>query len=62
MPILCMVGEQDELIPPAMIRSLVKVLPNAKLATVPDCGHSIYFEHPQVFNQLVRDFLAAALV
>src|SRR5271155_4152663 len=57
MPILCLVGEQDALIPPDMIRSLVKVLPKGRLATVPDCGHSIYFEHPQVFNQLVRDFL-----
>jgi 3-oxoadipate enol-lactonase len=62
MPVLCMVGEQDALIPPDMIRSLVKVLPNATLATVPDCGHSIYFEHPQIFNQLVRDFLGKSLV
>jgi 3-oxoadipate enol-lactonase len=57
MPILCMVGEQDELIPPEMIRALVKVLPRGALVTVPDCGHSIYFEQPEVFNQLVRDFL-----
>jgi len=62
MPILCMVGEQDELIPPEMISSLVRVLPKARLATIPECGHSIYFEHPQVFNQLVRDFLHEALV
>lgn len=61
MPILCLVGEQDELIPPEMIRSLVKILPKGKLATIPDCGHSIYFEHPQVFNQLVRDFLREEL-
>jgi 3-oxoadipate enol-lactonase len=57
MPILCMVGEEDELIPPAMVRELVKALPNARIATVPDCGHSIYFEHPAIFNQLLRDFM-----
>jgi 3-oxoadipate enol-lactonase len=57
MPILCTVGEQDTLITPQVIRELVRVLPNARLATVPDCGHSIYFEHPAVFNQIVRDFL-----
>jgi len=61
MPVLCMVGEQDELIPPEMIRSLVKVLPKAAMITVPDCGHSIYFEHPEVFNQIVRDFLRSAI-
>ena len=32
-------------------------LPKGRLATVPDCGHSIYFEHPEIFNQIVRDFL-----
>ena len=29
----------------------------ATLRTVPDCGHSIYFEQPGAFNQLVRDFI-----
>jgi 2-succinyl-6-hydroxy-2,4-cyclohexadiene-1-carboxylate synthase len=61
MPILCVVGEQDELIPPEMIRELVAVLPKGTMATVPDCGHSVYFEKPHVFNQLVRDFLRQSL-
>ena len=51
----------ESLIPPEMIRTLVTVLPKGTLATVPDCGHSIYFEQPQVFNQLVRDFLGQSL-
>jgi 3-oxoadipate enol-lactonase len=57
MPILCMVGEQDTVIRPDIVKSLVKALPNARLRTVPDCGHSIYFEQPGAFNQLLRDFL-----
>jgi 3-oxoadipate enol-lactonase len=57
MPILCMVGEQDTLITPDVIKSLVKALPDGRLRTVPDCGHSIYFEQPGAFNQLLRDFL-----
>ncbi len=61
MPILCLVGEQDELIPPDMIRSMVKVLPKGRLVTVSDCGHSVYFERPQVFNHIVRDFLLEVL-
>jgi 3-oxoadipate enol-lactonase len=57
MPVLCLVGEEDALIPPAAIRVLAQSLPNARLATVPHCGHSIYFEYPKVFNQLVLGFL-----
>jgi 3-oxoadipate enol-lactonase len=57
MPILCMVGEEDELIPPAAIQAMAKELPDARVVTVPSCGHSIYFERPEVFNQSVRDFL-----
>jgi 3-oxoadipate enol-lactonase len=57
MPVLCIVGEEDELIPPAAVRSLVGALPNARMVTVPHCGHSIYFECPEVFNQTVLDFL-----
>jgi 3-oxoadipate enol-lactonase len=61
MPILCLVGEQDELISPEMISKLAAFLPHARMVTVPDCGHSIYFENPQVFNQAVRDFLKECL-
>src|SRR5260221_2919613 len=49
MPILCMDGEQDTLIRPAIVRSLLESLPNARLRTVPDSGHSIYFEQPGAF-------------
>ncbi|MDO8434237.1 MAG: alpha/beta hydrolase [Candidatus Binatus sp.] len=57
MPVLCMVGEQDTLIRPEIVKSLANALPDARLRTVPDCGHSIYFEQPGAFNQLVRDFM-----
>jgi pimeloyl-ACP methyl ester carboxylesterase len=57
MPILCMVGEEDTLIAPDIVRVLASALPNARLRTVPGSGHSIYFENAPVFNQLVRDFI-----
>ena len=57
MPILCLVGEEDILIKPEIVKELASALPNARMRTVPGCGHSIYFENPAVFNQLVRDFL-----
>jgi len=57
MPILCMVGEEDTLIRPQIVKALAAALPNSRLRTVPGSGHSIYFENAAVFNQLVRDFL-----
>jgi 3-oxoadipate enol-lactonase len=57
MPILCVVGEDDALIPAAMIERLAAWLPDGRFASVPHCGHSVYFEQAAVFNQLVRDFL-----
>ena len=57
MPILCMVGEEDTLIAPDIVKALASALPNSRLCTVPGSGHSIYFENPAVFNQLVRDFI-----
>ncbi|MHB8384319.1 MAG: alpha/beta fold hydrolase [Candidatus Binataceae bacterium] len=57
MPILCVAGEDDALIPAAMIETLAAWLPDGRFASVPHCGHSIYFEQAAVFNQLVRDFL-----
>jgi 3-oxoadipate enol-lactonase len=57
MPILCIAGEEDALIQPAMIEALAAWLPDGRFASVPHCGHSVYFEQAAVFNQLVRDFL-----
>ena len=45
MPILCMVGEQDTLINPDIVKALASALPNSRLRTVPGSGHSIYFEN-----------------
>lgn len=59
MPVLCLVGEEDVLLPPALIEKVSSALPNATLKTVPHCGHSIYFERAEVFNQLVLEFLRA---
>jgi 3-oxoadipate enol-lactonase len=57
MPVLCLVGELDVLITPEMVREVARTLPAGRFASVPDCGHSVYFENAGVFNQLVRDFL-----
>jgi 3-oxoadipate enol-lactonase len=57
-PVLFIVGEQDELIPPAAIEAMHREMPGSELAKVPGAGHSVYFEKPAEYNRLVGDFLA----
>jgi 3-oxoadipate enol-lactonase len=57
-PILWLVGEHDQLMPPAMMRAAHRLTPSSRFVEVPDCGHSVYFEAPEAFNAIVLDFLA----
>jgi 3-oxoadipate enol-lactonase len=57
MPILCLVGEEDTLIRPDIVKALAAALPNSRFRSVPGSGHSVYFENAAAFNQIVRDFL-----
>jgi 3-oxoadipate enol-lactonase len=56
-PILFLVGQEDVLYPPDVIRMVHEAIPGSKLAVVPDAGHSVYFESPDVFNHEVLSFL-----
>jgi 3-oxoadipate enol-lactonase len=57
-PVLFICGEKDAIIPPEIIKYAVTLVPGAKYAEVPGSGHSVYFEEPAAFNQLVREFLS----
>lgn len=56
MPVLCIAGDRDPLFPPAAIRALADLLPDARYVEVPGCGHSPYFEDPSVWNRAVEAF------
>ena len=56
-PVLFIVGEQDQLIPPAAIEAMHREVPGSELAKVPGTGHSVYFEKPAEYNRLISDFL-----
>jgi pimeloyl-ACP methyl ester carboxylesterase len=56
-PTLFIVGEQDQLIPPAAIEAMHKEMPGSELVKVPGAGHSVYFEKPAEYNRLVSEFL-----
>ncbi|MHB1583939.1 MAG: alpha/beta fold hydrolase [Acidimicrobiales bacterium] len=57
MPVLCVVGDRDPLFPPASIRALADLLPDARVVEITGCGHSPYFEDAQAWNAAVRHFL-----
>jgi len=57
-PVLCIIGEEDLSIPPALLEAAATHYPNATVARVPTAGHSVYFERPERFNELVEAFLA----
>lgn len=59
LPILCLVGSEDRLIPPALVRQAAAILSDAQIVEIPGAGHSPYFEVPDTWNQVVLDFLSS---
>lgn len=57
-PALCLVGADDDLIPPAAVREVAKVL-DARFVEIADAGHSPYFERPDAWNTVVLEFLTS---
>lgn len=56
-PTVYITGEEDVVLPSSMIAAAANVTPGAHLERVPETGHSIYFERPDVFNNLLSGFL-----
>jgi 3-oxoadipate enol-lactonase len=56
-PALIVVGEQDELTPPAASEAMRERIPGARMVTIPDAGHLSNLEQPEAFNRALRDFL-----
>jgi 3-oxoadipate enol-lactonase len=61
-PALIMVGEEDVLTPPWYSRQLAQALPNAQLVIVPDAGHALTIERPDIVNALAVTFLQSYLI
>lgn len=57
LPVLILVGEEDVLFPPDVARLAQKLLPGSSLVTVPNTGHSVYWEQPEIFNYVILNFL-----
>jgi pimeloyl-ACP methyl ester carboxylesterase len=57
-PTLLIGGDADLGVAPPMLRLFASHLPNAELVLVPEAGHSVYWEQPELFNRTVLGFLA----
>ncbi|SFS02761.1 Pimeloyl-ACP methyl ester carboxylesterase [Dyella sp. OK004] len=58
MPVLVIVGEEDQAEVIELSQQLVEGLPNARLALIPDAGHQTNMEAPDVVMPLLRDVFA----
>jgi 3-oxoadipate enol-lactonase len=56
-PVLVLVGEQDEATPPPMSRELAAAVPGAKLVELPGCAHVPQLQAPELFLSAIRPFI-----
>ncbi len=57
-PVLFVVGEDDPIFPPVVIRSVAAEVKGAQVIQLPGAGHSPYFETPEAWNEAVNGFLS----
>lgn len=57
MPVLVVTGDGDLYTPPSMARLVHSRIQGAEFSLIPDCGHSAYWERPEIWNELVLGFI-----
>ena len=56
-PALLLSGDADLYTPPAVLRLFAARIRNSRSVVIGECGHSAYWEQPEVFNREVLAFL-----
>jgi pimeloyl-ACP methyl ester carboxylesterase len=56
-PALVLVGEGDELTPPALADEMVSLIPNSRLVKVPDSGHLSTLEKPEAVTEALVEWM-----
>lgn len=56
-PVLLIWGKQDNVTPPEVAVEFNKLLPNATLHWIDKCGHAPMMEHPDLFNEILHNWL-----
>jgi pimeloyl-ACP methyl ester carboxylesterase len=50
-------GARDLMAPPKSAQGLIAALPDAKVVTIPECGHAMMAEQPDIVLDALRAFL-----
>ena len=58
LPVLVLAGVQDLVTPSEHSEAIADLLPDAELVLVPDAGHLVMLEHPEVVTDRLADLLA----
>ena len=61
-PTLIMPGEQDRAIPLWAQKKMLDVFPNSRWELIPEAGHVVYLERPEVFFPTLKAFMRAKSV
>jgi pimeloyl-ACP methyl ester carboxylesterase len=56
-PTLVLVGDDDQLTPPALAHEMANGIRGARLVVVPECGHLSTMERPQAVTQALLDWM-----
>ena len=56
-PTLVLVGDEDQLTPPALAHEVANGIRGARLVVVPECGHLSTMERPQAVTQALLDWM-----
>lgn len=56
-PTIIIVGENDALTPPAVMKILHENIPNSEFVIIPEAGHMTPIEEPEAVNEAIRRFL-----
>lgn len=58
-PTLLVAGQNDRVTPPELHEEMQSLIPEARLETLPACGHYAALEQPQAVTKLLADWLEA---
>jgi 3-oxoadipate enol-lactonase len=61
MPVLFVGGEHDEVMPVSLMEIAHSLVPNSRMTVVPGTGHSVYFEAPEIFNDVALEFIQSCV-
>jgi len=56
-PTLLLTGDADLYTPPPVLKLFKDRIKNSKSIVIAECGHSAYWEQPEIFNRAVLDFI-----